>query len=147
MTDEQLAAIALAAITAPGFWALLQTLIEKITELITGRKKATLNEIAEQMKNNRRDIDELKKSVSTMRTEESVKDVQSARRRILRFNDELLRNIDHSKEYFDDVLEDVDMYESYCGVHPQFPNGKTTMAAENIKRCYRSCLDKHSFLS
>jgi hypothetical protein len=78
---------------------------------------------------------------------EGVKDAQAARRRILRFNDELLRNLDHSKEYFDDILEDVKIYDDYCEEHRDFPNGKTVMATKNIKHCYEQCMEKHSFLS
>lgn len=36
------------------------------------------------------------------------------RARILRFNNELLRDIPHTKEEFVDVLADIDFYERYC---------------------------------
>ena len=97
--------------------------------------------------NLQKDIDNLKDAFKTMREEEGVKDAQAARRRILRFNDELLRNVDHSKEYFDDILEDVRLYDVYCSEHKDFTNGKTVMATKNIKRCYENCMEKHSFLN
>lgn len=110
MTSEQLTAILLAAIAAPGFWELLKGLVDKAMN----RKRVTNEELADSLKeiqkgydSQQKDIDNLKDSFKTMREEEGVKDAQAARRRILRFNDELLRNIDHSKEYFDDILEDV----------------------------------------
>ena len=92
-------------------------------------------------------IDGLKVSLKQMADAEGVKDAQAARRRILRFNDELLRNLDHSKEYFDDILEDVKIYDDYCEEHRDFTNGKTVMATKNIKHCYEQCMEKHSFLS
>ena len=150
MTTEQLTAIILAAIAAPGFWDILKCLVDRALN----RKRVTNEEIAEALdeiqqatKGHQKDIDGLKESIAQMRESEDIKDAQAARRRILRFNDELLRGIEHSKEYFDDCLESVKIYEDYCRDHPAFPNGKTVMATENIRRVYRVCLEKHNFLS
>ena len=134
--------IALACIAAPGFWSLLI----KIFDAITGKKRVTLEEIDKKLDGQRADIDQLKGSFTQFESDEALKDAQGARRRILRFNDELLRNIDHSKEYFDDILEDIKTYEQYCQTHPNFQNGKTVMADKNIKRCYELCMEKQSFL-
>ena len=150
MSTEQLTAILLAAMAAPGFWELLKGLVDKAMN----RKRVTNEELADSLKEIRKgydsqqkDIDNLKDAFKTMREEEGVKDAQAARRRILRFNDELLRNVDHSKEYFDDILEDVRLYDVYCSEHKDFTNGKTVMATKNIKRCYENCMEKHSFLN
>lgn len=150
MTSEQLTAILLAAIAAPGFWEVLKNMIDRIFN----RKRVTNEELAESLteirkgfNNQQKDIDGLKASLEQMADAESVKDAKSSRRRILRFNDELLRNIEHSKEYFDDILEDVKIYEDYCEEHRDFTNGKTVMATKNIKHCYENCMEKHSFLS
>lgn len=143
---QDIFAVLLAALAAPGFWEVIKLLIEKINEGITGRKKATLDEIAQKMDTHQKDIDTLKTSFVDMRDAEELKDAQAARRRILRFNDELLLDVDHSKAYYDDVLSDIDLYERYCSEHPAFPNGKTVMATENIKTCYKQCQQKHNFL-
>lgn len=150
MTNEQLTAVFIAALAAPGFWDLLKSVIEKIF----GRNRVTnediaksLNEIKKGYDSQQKDIDGLKASLKDMRDEEAVKDAQAARRRILRFNDELLRDVEHSKEYFDDILEDVATYDRYCQSDPNFKNGKTVMAEKNIQRCYEQCMEKHSFLS
>lgn len=150
MTSEQLTAILLAAIAAPGFWELLKGLVDKAMN----RKRVTNEELADSLKEIRKgydsqqkDIDGLKESIQQMRADEEVKDAQAARRRILRFNDELLRSIDHSKEYFDDVLDDVKIYTDYCEQHKDFANGKTVMAKKNIEHCYEQCMEKHSFLN
>lgn len=150
MRTEQLTAILLAAIAAPGFWELLKTVVDKTL----GRKRVTNEDLANQIaevknaqKAQQHDIDGLKTSIGNMQTAEAEKEAVSARRRILRFNDEILRDVDHSKEYFDDILEDVKIYDDYCVEHPDFPNGKTVMATENIRRVYRICLEKHNFLS
>ena len=134
--------IALALIAAPGFWAMLQSLIDKLL----GKRRVTLEDIDNKLDGQRKDIDQLRGSFSQFEDEEALKEAQGARRRIMRFNDELLRDIEHSKEYFDDILEDVKTYESYCQSHPKFENGKTVMADKNIKRCYEQCMEKQSFL-
>lgn len=43
------------------------------------------------------------------------------RYRILRFDDEIRHKIRHSKEHFDQILEDIDKYEKYCRENPDFP--------------------------
>lgn len=150
MTTEQLTAILLAAIAAPGFWEFLKSIVDKVTN----RRRVTNKELADSLKEIRKgydaqqkDIDGLKTSIQQMQESESVKDAQAARRRILRFNDELLRSIDHSKEYFDDILEDIKIYNRYCDEHKDFANGKTVMAKKNIEHCYEQCMEKHSFLN
>ena len=135
--------IVLACLAAPGFWDLLKSFFDKLF----GRKRVTLEEIDKKLDGQQKDIDKLKDSFTKFEGTEAEKDALAARRRILRFNDELLRNEEHSKEYFDDILEDIKVYEDYCQSHPRFENGKTTMADKNIKRCYEHCMQKHSFLT
>jgi len=69
-----------------------------------------------------------------------------ARTHILRFNDELYNNIDHSKEYFDQTLEDIDTYEKYCSNHPNFKNQRAVFAEDNIKSVYKKLIEEHKFL-
>ena len=68
------------------------------------------------------------------------------RTRILHFNNELLRDIDHTKEEFTEVLAEIDAYEEYCREHPEYPNNRAVLAIENIKRVYRECLETNDFL-
>lgn len=128
------------------FWEFLKWLIDKIGTSFSGTRKVTLTEIADKLDAQRKEVDDLRTVYVTMQGVESEKDAMAARRRILRFNDELLRKVDHSKEYFDDILEDVKIYEDYCKSHPNFQNGKTVMADKNIKRCYELCVRNNSFL-
>ena len=135
--------ILFACLAAPGFWDLLKTIFDKMI----GKRRVSLEEIDQKLDGQRKDIDKLKDNFTRFEGSEAEKDAQGARRRILRFNDELLRDIEHSKEYFDDILEDIKTYEDYCQSHPKFENGKTVMADKNIRRCYENCMDKHSFLT
>lgn len=68
------------------------------------------------------------------------------RARILRFNNELLRNIPHTKEDFIEALKDIDDYEHYCKSHPDYANGRAVHAIANIGRVYDERLQKHDFL-
>lgn len=69
-----------------------------------------------------------------------------ARTHILRFNDELYNHINHSKEYFDQTLEDIDTYEKYCVDHPDFKNQRTMFAEDNIKSIYKKLQETHKFI-
>ena len=80
-----------------------------------------------------------------LRIEEEER-AKNARQRILRFNDELLFRTKHSKEHYDDILEDIDMYEQYCMSHPKYKNNKANRAIENIRQEYDSHLQNHDFL-
>ena len=73
-------------------------------------------------------------------------EAKTARYRILRFDDEIRHKTRHSKEHFDQIIEDVDTYEHYCQDHPRFPNGKAVSATDNVKRTYEKCKDENSFL-
>ena len=96
---------------------------------------------------------EIKAEVKKIRVEfgelkeaDELKEIKNARRRILRPNDELYNHVKHSREYFDDILEDVTAYESYCRKNPDFRNGKAALAIENIERVYRECMKDGKFL-
>lgn len=68
------------------------------------------------------------------------------RARILRFNNELVRDIPHTKEEFIDILADIDNYERYCKEHEDYKNNRAVHAIANICRVYDERLQKHDFL-
>ena len=68
------------------------------------------------------------------------------RARILHFNNELLRGIEHTKEEFIEALAEIDAYERYCAAHPEYPNNRAVLAIENIRSNYKERLQKHDFL-
>ena len=68
------------------------------------------------------------------------------RAKILAFNTELLRGIDHTREDFIEVLAEIDQYESYCRAHPEYKNNRVKHAIANIGRVYDDRLKKHDFL-
>lgn len=68
------------------------------------------------------------------------------RARILRFNQELIRQIPHTREEFIEVLTEIDRYQQFCQEHPDYPNSRAVHAIANIGRVYDERLQKHDFL-
>ena len=66
--------------------------------------------------------------------------------RIIGFNDEILHHIDHSKEHYDQILEDITEYNEYCRTHPEFKNSKAVFAIQNIQRKNQEHFDNNSYL-
>ena len=71
----------------------------------------------------------------------------TVRSRILRFNNELIRDVPHTKEDFIDILADIDFYEEFCRKHPDYKNNRAAHAIANIGRVYDERLKKHDFLT
>ena len=76
---------------------------------------------------------------NTVREDKAVQ----ARTRILRFNDELYNGLHHSREYFEQLLDDIEAYDKYCSVHPEFANGRTKAAAKFIGQEYERLFKEH----
>lgn len=74
------------------------------------------------------------------------RDADKHRERILQFNNELLRDIPHTREDFIEILGEIDKYEQYCREHPEYPNSRAVHAIANIGRVYDDRLEKHDFL-
>ena len=74
------------------------------------------------------------------------RDADGHRVKILQFNNELLRSIDHTKEEFIEILAEIDAYERFCKDHEDYPNNRAVLAIENIRENYKERLKKHDFL-
>ena len=92
-------------------------------------------------------VKKLTKEVDTLKKEEELERARQARQRILRFNDEILFNKRHSKEHFDEILDDIDTYEDYCNAHEDYENNKAVLAISTIREVYKECLRDHDFLT
>lgn len=68
------------------------------------------------------------------------------RAKILAFNNELLRDIPHTKEEFTEILAEIDGYEAFCRENPDYQNNRATHAIANIGRVYDERLQRHDFL-
>lgn len=74
------------------------------------------------------------------------READRTRASILKFNNELLRDIPHTKEEFVEILAKKDEYESYCKTHEDYKNSRAVHAIANIERVYDERLQKHDFL-
>lgn len=106
------------------------------------------------------EISSLKEQISTLDTKienvnTEVKSVENAiseqaaidcRTRIHHFGDEVLHNIRHTKEHFDEILKDIKTYDTYCKEHPNFPNHTTVLTSKRIMQIYEECLKDGDFL-
>ena len=73
-------------------------------------------------------------------------DADECRTRILRFADELRRDVKHSEEFFNQILDDISHYKLYCSDHPEYKNDKAVNAIAKIEKVYQKCMDEDSFL-
>ena len=70
----------------------------------------------------------------------------TCRMRIIRFGDEIYHGQRHSKEHFDQVLEDIKTYEEYCQSHPHYRNNKAKATIKRIRAVYDKCMEDKDFL-
>ena len=89
---------------------------------------------------------DLMERVAALEDTVEEREAVSCRVRILRFSDELRRNVNHSQESFEQVIADIDYYEKYCIKHPDFKNNKTIVAKKRIIDVYEACLEQNNFL-
>lgn len=69
-----------------------------------------------------------------------------ARRRILRFGDEIRNKVRHSKEHFTNMFRDIKYYRTYCDTHPNFENGEVVNTIEIIEETHKKCVRENDFL-
>ena len=91
-------------------------------------------------------LDKIEKRMDRMESEDAEREAKHSRIRILRFGDECSHNVLHSREHFEQVIEDVDAYETYCADHPDFKNNKAAMTIKLIKETYQRRLKTNDFI-
>ena len=91
-------------------------------------------------------LDEICCSIAVLQKDIKETRIISCRYRILRFDDEIRHDEKHSKEHFDQILDDITEYEKYCTKNPDFKNNKADLAIKNIKRIYQKCENEGTFL-
>lgn len=107
-------------------------IFRKIGELINGEVTRQLTEIS--------------RKLDAHINEDNKGDAKRERIRILRFADEVRQGKRHSKEHFNEILEDITEYNRYCAHHPEFPNDKASISIALIEDTYRMRLEKNDFL-
>lgn len=85
-------------------------------------------------------LENLDARVKNLENNDAEEKAVNARIRILRFGDEILHHINHTKEHYEQTMMDIDLYEAYCDEHPDFKNQITIMNIQIIKEQYAKCL-------
>jgi hypothetical protein len=91
-------------------------------------------------------VDALSTAVKKNKDDDDEQWASLSRSHILRFGDELLHGVGHSKEHFDQILLDISKYEQYCADHPEYLNNIAHATIKQIKKTYQKCLEENNFL-
>ena len=146
----------LTTLISSGF-LLIGSIVTAVISVINGKTAKSTNanvaDVAKQILEAKEQIAEAKEQIMNVDTkldahiyEDKVEKAKSTRTRILRYNDELLNGVKHSKEMADACLIDCTYYEQVCEEIPNFQNNIATMAIANIKRDYQENMENHTFL-
>lgn len=122
--------------------ALASAVLVKLLDWIFSRrdrKDKALEEIKAGIAKNTKGLDELREEV---RENQAI----MCRQSILRFSDDLMHDQEHSREYYDVILQDITEYDLFCDRHPGFKNAVTGQAAKNILKHYESHMWQKDFL-
>lgn len=91
-------------------------------------------------------LDALGKQLDEHIRKDAAAKADESRSRILRFGDEVRREILHTEEHWIDILLDIDRYEDYCDTHPNYENNRATHTIQYLKNVYDGRLKKNDFL-
>lgn len=91
-------------------------------------------------------VDSLSCELADHKAKSEERHATLCRAHILRFGDEVLHGIPHSKEGYDNILLDIDAYEEYCDQHPGYKNNVAIATIKHIKNMYQKHLEEDSFL-
>lgn len=89
--------------------------------------------------------EKLDKKIDKLDDELTERGIVACRVRILKFMDEILEGWQHSKDSYNQVIQDITNYERYCAEHPLFKNHQAVAAIEHIKSDYQERLEKNDF--
>ena len=91
-------------------------------------------------------LNALTNKVNELEAKDEEEWVTLSRTHILRFGDEILHGVKHSKEHFDQILVDIDRYIDYCDKHPGYKNEMANATIKLIRETYQKCMKQHDFL-
>ncbi len=117
-----------------------------IPTIITNRKK-TQDSIKESNEATKKRFSDLKSDFDTHVKDYEEAKARSQRYRILRFYDEVCSGQRHSESHFEDILDDIDEYETYCDTHKEFRNNRGHVAMQYIRDTYARVKAKGGFLT
>lgn len=131
----------------------LVAVVTIIPTIISNRKKtqgslqAMRDEITADISATKREVTDVRDTLTQHILDDEETNAKLARYRILRFYDEVCEGRKHSESHYEDVLDDIDFYETYCAAHRDFRNNRGAAAMEHIKTTYAKVKAKGGFLT
>ena len=120
-------------------WKMLKWIWHSFCRSLNADVLAQLSQIQEQQKDTQKKLEDHIKL-------DNEREADKVRASILQFNNELLREIPHTKEEFVEVLSKIDWYNAFCEENKDYRNSRAVHAIANIERVYDERLQKHDFL-
>lgn len=108
--------------------------------------KALNKDMMDKLESVQDDVKDLGNKHSNLEYRMDKDKADDCRTRILRFGDELRRGVEHSEEFFNQILDDISDYKRYCTEHPEYKNDRAVNAIAEIEKVYQRCMEKNSFL-
>ena len=128
MDMELVIAVVVAVVGSNALWGFLQFLLER-----KDKKNDCSKKILEAIQKINNKIDQ--------------RTAVGCRIRILKFMDEIIEGWQHSKDSYNQIIQDITNYERYCSEHPLFKNHQTVATIEHIKADYQERLEKNDFIT
>ena len=126
MDMELVIAVVVAVVGSNALWGFLQFLLERKDKKNDCSKK--ILEVIQKINNK---IDQ--------------RTAVGCRIRILKFMDEIIEGWEHSKDSYNQIMQDITHYHQYCEEHPQFLNHQTDATIERLKKDYEQRLATNDF--
>ena len=155
MDKEIVIAIFVAVVGSNALWGFIQFLIQrkdnkgdcakKILEMIQKLDEKFDEKITELDERSNQRNERLDKKIDKLDDELTERGIIACRVRILKFMDEILEGWEHSKDSYNQVIQDITNYERYCAEHPLFKNHQTVATIAHIKADYQERLEKNNF--
>lgn len=123
---ELIITVIVAIIGSNALWGFLQFLLER-----KDKKKDCSKKILEAIQKINNKIDQ--------------RTAIGCRIRILKFMDEIIEGWEHSKDSYNQIMQDITHYHQYCEEHPQFLNHQTDATIERLKKDYEQRLATNDF--
>ena len=119
---------------------------EFLDNKISEYEKSTDQKYQELKDQDQKHYEELKRRDDEQDEKRQLRIALDSRRRILRASDEIRQGVKHSEEFFNDILDDMTLYDNYCDENPKFKNHRAVSAEETIRKAHRHCIDHNDFL-
>lgn len=122
------------------------TAIVAIITLLLQRKWQKEDRTADRITELSGKIDKVGTNLDDHIKKDAEQDARWARRRIINFADECRRDVKHSSEHFDSILDDITFYSRFCEQHPSFKNEKAVHSIKYVEEVYDKTKKENTFI-